>query len=62
MWNKRKVVIEDSRGVVADIHRSLSQMKDRIMDKLRIVPIPTEALDNARNSMESIIKDVTQAS
>lgn len=61
LWNKGKVVLEASRGVAADIRRSLSQMKDRIVDKLAAVPVPAEALDNARQSLESIIKDVTQA-
>ena len=36
-------------------------MKDIIMDKLVAVPIPVEALDNARQSLESINKDVTHA-
>lgn len=61
LWNKGKGVLEASRGVAADIRRSLSQMKDRIVDKLAAVPVPAEALDNARQSLESIIKDVTQA-
>jgi hypothetical protein len=62
LWNKGKVVLEASRGVVVDIRRSLSQVKDQIMDKLAVVPVPVEALDNARQSLESIIKDVIQAS
>lgn len=61
LWNKGKGVLEASRGVAADIRRSLSQMKDKIVDKLAAVPVPAEALDNARQSLESIIKDVTQA-
>jgi len=61
LWNKGKGVLEASRGVAADIRRSLSQVKDRVVDKLAAVPVPAEALDNARQSLESIIKDVTQA-
>lgn len=61
LWNKGKGVLEVSKGVAADIRRSLSQMKDRIVDKLAAVPVPAEALDNARQSLESIVKDVTQA-
>jgi len=61
LWNKGKGVLEVSKGVAADIRRSLSQMKDRIVDKLAAVPFPAEALDNARQSLESIVKDVTQA-
>ena len=37
-------------------------MKDIIVDKLAAVPVPVEALDNARQSLESINKDVTHAS
>lgn len=61
LWNKGKGVLEASRGVAADIRRSLSQVKDKIVDKLAAVPVPAEALDTARQSLESIIKDVTQA-
>jgi len=61
LWNKGKGMLEASRGVVADIRRSLSQVKDRIVDKLAVVPVPAESLDNARQSLESIIKDVSQA-
>ncbi|KAH9307686.1 hypothetical protein KI387_035597, partial [Taxus chinensis] len=61
LWNKGKGVLEASKGVAGDIRRSLSQMKDRIVDKLAAVPVPADALDNARQSLESIIKDVTHA-
>ena len=36
-------------------------MKERLMDKLAAVPIPAEALDNTRQSVETIIKDMTHA-
>ena len=36
-------------------------MKDIIVDKLAAVPVQVEALDNARQSLESINKDVTHA-
>ncbi|GLJ45024.1 hypothetical protein SUGI_0947700 [Cryptomeria japonica] len=61
LWNKGKGVLEASKGVAGDIKRSLSQVKDRIVDKLAAVPVPADALDNARQSLESIIKDVTHA-
>lgn len=54
-------MLEASKGVAGDIKRSLSQVKDRIVDKLAAVPVPADALDNARQSLESIIKDVTHA-
>lgn len=57
--NKGFGVLEASKGYAADIRRSLFHMKERLMDKLAAVPIPAEALDNARQSVETAIKDMT---
>lgn len=59
--NKGFGVMEASKGYAADIRRSLLQMKERLMDKLAAVPIPAEAMDNARQSVETVIKDMTHA-
>ena len=40
-------MLEDLRGVDAYIQRSLFQMKDIIVDKLVVVPVLVEALENA---------------
>lgn len=61
LWNKGFGVLEASKGYAADMRRSLFHMKERLMDKLTGVPIPAEALDNARQSVETIIKDMTHA-
>jgi len=61
LWNKGFGVLEASKGYAADIRRNLFHMKERLMDKLAAVPIPGEALDNARQSVETIIKDMTHA-
>lgn len=57
--NKGFGVLEASKGYAADIRRSLFHMKERLMDKLAAVPIPAKALDNARQSVETVIKDMT---
>lgn len=61
LWNKGMEVLEASKEYAADIGRSLFHMKERLMYKLAAVPIPAEALDNARQSVETIIKDMTHA-
>lgn len=61
LWNKGFGVLEASKGYAADMRRSFFHMKERLMDKLTAVPIPAEALDNARQSVETIIKDMTHA-
>jgi hypothetical protein len=48
LWNKGFGVLEASKGYVSDIRRSLFHMKERLMDKLAVVPILGVALDNAR--------------
>ncbi|KAH9305394.1 hypothetical protein KI387_009798 [Taxus chinensis] len=61
LWNKGMEVLEASKEYAADFGRSLFHMKERLMEKLAAVPIPADALDNARQSVESIIKDMTHA-
>ncbi|ERN12621.1 hypothetical protein AMTR_s00025p00231150 [Amborella trichopoda] len=57
LWNK------GIGGVAADIRRNFTNMKERLMEKLAAppVPVPAEALENARLFVESLIKDVTAA-
>lgn len=61
LWNKGFGVLEASKGYAADIRRSLFHMKEILADKLAGVAIPADALDNARQSVETIIKDITHA-
>ncbi|XP_057855675.1 uncharacterized protein LOC131065235 [Cryptomeria japonica] len=61
LWNKGMEVLGASKEYAADIGRSLFHMKERLMYKLAAVPVPAEALDNARQSVETIIKDMTHA-
>lgn len=58
-WGMGRNVLEVSKGVASDIRGSLFHMKDLLVDKLAAVPIPAESLDNARHSIESIIREAT---
>jgi len=61
LQNKDFGVLEASKGYVADIRRILFHMKEILMNKLVVVPILGEALDNARQLVETIIKYMNNA-
>eukprot|EP00252_Welwitschia_mirabilis_P020951 TRINITY_DN5246_c0_g1_i1.p1 TRINITY_DN5246_c0_g1~~TRINITY_DN5246_c0_g1_i1.p1 ORF type:complete len:220 (-),score=41.02 TRINITY_DN5246_c0_g1_i1:197-856(-) len=58
LWNKGAGVIEASKDYAK---RNLAYIKERLMVKLSAVPLPADALDNPRQSVEMIVKDVTHA-
>ncbi|KAF5739197.1 hypothetical protein HS088_TW12G00398 [Tripterygium wilfordii] len=47
-------------GVVEDI-RNLGNIKDKVLEKLAAAAVPKDALENARNYLEMVARDVTVA-
>ncbi|KAL2930747.1 Chitinase-3-like protein 1, partial [Bienertia sinuspersici] len=49
------------KGVANDIKNKMHMIKERLMEKLTAASVPSDALENARHYVESVIKDVTSA-
>jgi len=47
------------RGVAMDIKNRMVMVKDRLLEKLAAASVPSDALDNAKHFIETVIRDVT---
>ncbi|KAM5579754.1 hypothetical protein ABKV19_009501 [Rosa sericea] len=56
-------VVEATKEVAMDMKRNLGAVKGKILEKLaaHAPAVPADALDNVRHFLESVVKDVTDA-
>ncbi|XP_024530088.1 uncharacterized protein LOC112346133 [Selaginella moellendorffii] len=52
-------VIQASKEVASDVRAALVLMRDTVMEKLAVLPLPVEAMEAGRKSMENLIKEVS---
>ena len=54
--NEARLVVEEG-----DMRRNFTAIKERLLEKLTVAAVPTDALDNARQFLETVVRDVTLA-